>query len=769
MAPIHEPVLSEHVSSSGHWMSGNKTGVGTCLSGSSRLWFTLQGGIISECFYPTLDTPQIRRLEFLIWDDGGMQIKESELECHSEEIAPGVAGFRVRCQHADFETVKEVFVDPDSCALLIRFELISERSDLSCTLICQPHLDDREDRNTAAVLQVNGMEMLAAWTDKTHLVVASDPPFLEASCVPGVQHDLGRQSSEAGPGQLLMQGRLRTGQSHFLALSFAPTRRSAVGHLLQALAQGCEARLQQFLQGWPDLPRPELGEASLDHGKLYGNSVLLFHTLSDKQHRGALPASPCIPWGEAQKNVSGYHLVWTRDLCNVAMAQLACGLTEKALHSLVYLSTVQRDDGSFPQNFWMSGEPNLKALQLDEVAAPVILAAVLERENALGNFDPYPLVRNCCACLLRSGPFTQQDRWEEAAGFSPYTLACCIAALWLGSEMAERVGESRFARICSEQAEFYNEHFEKWTVTCRGELVSEISRHYVRINPGPDPQNPERLKIANQPKDQPLRLPPSQVVSTGFLEAVRYGLRSADDPLIRESLKVVDGVLRRETPAGPAWYRYNEDGYGEQKDGRPFQGHGVGRLWPLLTAERAMYEVRAGNRPEDLVQALEAFAGPEKLLSEQVWDGPPGKPGTPTGSARPLLWAHAEYVKLLYALRHEQNLEFFPQLAERAAQSAPEAPRVWTENCPFPRFSPGFRWRIIQGQPFWLFWTTDGWETRRQTPSQALSEGVHLVDLQIPSSQRDPVEFTFFWTDSQSWRGRNFRIEVDVEPRWGEW
>ncbi len=58
-----------------------------------------------------------------------------------------------------------------------------------------------------------------------------------------------------------------------------------------------------------------------------------------------------------------------------------------------------------------------------------------------------------------------------------------------------------------------------------------------------------------------------------------------------------------------------------------------------------MYAVLAGDDVAPLVRELEAWAGPEQLLSEQVWEGT----GAPTGSARPLVWAHAEYIVLLRA------------------------------------------------------------------------------------------------------------------------
>ena len=90
------------------------------------------------------------------------------------------------------------------------------------------------------------------------------------------------------------------------------------------------------------------------------------------------------------------------------------------------------------------------------------------------------------------------------------------------------------------------------------------------------------------------------MVDGGFLELVRYGIRSADDPVIVDSVKVMDAVLKVETQAGPVWHRYNHDGYGQQEDGGPFTSVGVGRAWPLLTGERGHYELAAGRSVEML-------------------------------------------------------------------------------------------------------------------------------------------------------------------------
>jgi hypothetical protein len=75
------------------------------------------------------------------------------------------------------------------------------------------------------------------------------------------------------------------------------------------------------------------------------------------------------------------------------------------------------------------GLVGIVALQLDEVAVPILLAWRLRRANALREFDPWKLISRAAGYLILNGPVTAQERWEENAGYSPSTLAAIIAAL----------------------------------------------------------------------------------------------------------------------------------------------------------------------------------------------------------------------------------------------------------------------------------------------------------------------------------------------------
>ncbi len=175
----------------------------------------------------------------------------------------------------------------------------------------------------------------------------------------------------------------------------------------------------------------------------------------------------------------------------------------------------------------------------------------------------------------------------------------------------------------------------------------------------------------------------SHLASPDALALVRFGLRSADDPRMRDTAKVIDALLKVDTPCGPAWHRYNDDGYGEYEDDSPFDGTGIGRGWPLLTGERGHYELAAGRveSAECLLTAIESFANEGGLISEQVWDCADIPDcdlrfGRPSGSAMPLVWAHAEYLKLRRSPQEGRIFDLPPQTVQRYLINR-QNPRVW--------------------------------------------------------------------------------------------
>jgi glucoamylase len=384
------------------------------------------------------------------------------------------------------------------------------------------------------------------------------------------------------------------------------------------------------------------------------------------------------------------------------------------------------------------------------------------------------MVLRAAAYLVRHGPVTPQERWEEVSGYSPSTLASNIAALICAACFARERGDAAAAKYLEEYADFLECHIERWTVTTEGTLLPGVARHYIRIlpesadNPHPEEDpNLGNISIANLAPGAPNVFSAKEVVDAGFLELVRHGIRSASDPIIVDSLKVVDAVLKVETPSGPCWRRYNHDGYGQRQDGGPFVGWGQGRAWPLLTGERGHYELAAGHDTKPFVRAMETLASATGLLPEQVWDSPDLQQaymycGRPTGSAMPLMWAHAEYIKLLRSVRDGKVSDLIAEVAERYCGERRDRQlfEVWKFTRQVRKVKRGYALRIQAQASFRLRWSGDEWHTAQDTPSTGTKLEVEFVDIPIPTAQQAPIRFTFFWPASNSWEGRDYLVSI---------
>jgi len=778
------------------WTHGDKQGIGTAYSASSRLWFTIWQGIVTELYFPTVDRPQIRDLQYLVTDgetffhDEVRHLK-SQVECLESAL-----GYRVQSADPEgrYTVEKEIITDPHLPCLLQRTRVTGDPqfvSRLKLYVLCAPHLNGGGWGNNAYVMEAADREILVAEKNGIWLALAATHPFSRLSCgyvgrsdgwtdlADGFRMDW--EFDRAVDGNVALTGEIDLGQTQefTLGLAFGDGLQSALAALFQGLAIPFDQQRQRFQEQWsrPDGSRAPLEAQSSDGGNLYHSSYKLLLAHEDKIYQGALIASLSIPWGEASSDddgLGGYHLVWTRDMVNSALGLLAAGNRKTPLRALIYLATSQLADGSFPQNFWIDGKPYWKGIQLDEVAFPIMLADRLRREEALENFDPYPTVMLAAGYLMQQGPSTRQERWEEVSGYSPSTLAANITAMICAAGFARERGDEASATFLEQYADFLEGYIETWTVTDQGTLLPQVQRHFVRINPA-EPGNPlpdkgvndAILTLANKAPGEQADFLAREIVDAGFLELVRYGIRRADDPLIVDSLRVVDATLKVETPFGPCWRRYNHDGYGQQADGKPYTGSGIGRGWPLLTGERGHYEVAAGGDAQQSIRAMEKFSQPSGLISEQVWDEP-DKPdahmflGCPTGAAMPLLWAHAEYIKLLRSVRDGQVFDRHPEVAARYLGERQHCHKlkVWSALYPAGVIKRGHILRIQAAKAFRLHWSRNGWQTAEDTASSSTAFGIDYVDLSIPPDQRGPIQFTFYWVGTQQWEGQDYSVEM---------
>lgn len=785
------------------WTSSAKSGLGTAVSRDSRVWFTLSHGILNEVYYPRVDHACTRDLGFIV-TDGDTYFSEEKRNARSETstMAPGIPAYRIHNTAVDgrYRIEKEVFTDPWRDVVLQRVRFVPLRgrlADFRLYVLLAPHLANRGGGNTAWVGDYKGTPMLLAERENYALALASTAPWLARSVgfvgfSDGWQQLQAHRSlretfARAENGNVAVTGEvdlLGSDGSFVMALGFGPTAMEAGQHTLISLLEDVDGTQAEYVRAWEAWHAKLAGRIPPQaRSPLHHTSAAVLRTHESKRVEGGIIASLSIPWGfsKPDDDLGGYHLVWPRDLVESAGGFIAIGAHQEARRILRYLQVTQEADGHWSQNMWLDGTPYWHGIQMDETALPILLVDLAAREGVLDALERdkyWPMVRRAASFLARHGPVSPQDRWEEEPGYSPFTIATEIAALLVAADLADAQANKTAADYLRETADAWNASIERWLYVSGTELarLHGVDGYYVRV------AEPDRadaaspchgfVPIKNRPPDQS-KGAAALMVSLDALAFVRFGLRAADDPCIVSTVKIIDAMLRVETPRGPAWHRYQGDAYGEHADGEPFDGTGIGRAWPLLTGERAHYELAAGRTDvaQRLAQAMEALAGDSGLLPEQVWDSAeiPDRElfvGQASGSAMPLVWAHAEYVKLCRSLRDGEIFDRPSQTVRRYLVEKTTSPHVtWRFNNKVRSMPSGRILRIETLAPAIVHWSVDDWRTVNDTPTADTTLGVHVADLNTMNEcTGSRVSLTFYWPEVDRWEGCDFSVCVDDQP-----
>ncbi len=762
------------------WASARKDMVGTSL-GASRLWFTMAEGIVTEVYYYRIDIPQIRDLGFIIADNNGFWAELRRLGNYTIELAdeytPAVT---VNHRHERFTFRLRVCPHQDRDVLMVQYALSGSES-LRPYVLISPRLGSDAVNNLGEATKYNTRRVLWAEQGPFGLaMMASDPQSQEgfkrlsvgcAGVSDGWQdfyrnHRMTWEYDNAGPAEIALMGELPTEGT--LALGFASSKESAATLAAAALAEDFEHVWRDQIGAWQrwssTIKEPRM-PARLKPA--FARSAMVLKTHGDRTFRGAMVASLAVPWGESSGSRGGYHLVWARDLVESAGALIALEAWHEARDILRYLLATQQEDGHWLQNQWLGGKPFWQGVQLDETAFPVVLAGALAAKDQLAGIPVAGMVRRALSFLAAHGPVTSQDRWEEDAGINTFTLAVMIAALVEGAQFLEDPDRS-FALML---ADTWNARIEDWT-WIQGTGLAEklgVEGYYFRAAPSDvlvyEGAKSQELLIKNRTYEN--HLPADEQISTDFLQLVRFGLRSPNDLCVTESIRAIDLLLRTETPNGPVWHRYNDDGYGEHRDGRPFDGTGHGRGWPLLTGERGHYALCAGEDPLPYLNAMAAMANATGMIPEQVWDTEPIPerqlyPGRPTGGAMPLVWAHSEFIKLVVSRAHGETCDRPPLTWERYKGLRPDINwRIWTLHCQPCCIKQGCDLRILLPAKATIHWSTDNWTHTTDSATHPAGLGMHMIDIPYASiAMGTEVVMTFRWDDTGQWEGRNFKVTI---------
>lgn len=663
-----------------NWSLAKKVQVGTSNNKSSLVWFTNAQGVLTESYFPTIDRAQIKDAGFLISDGKSLMVEERTQTIQEVEV---LSANLVKLKNIDylgrFEIHHTFYTLSDHSVIVDEVTVKSHTDGLSYYLLVNPALDNTGFHDSGFVQN----KRLIFNEKNITLSVDASVGFSKAS-VGYVGFSDGYQDinqnyvmdfdfNQALNGNIAGLAKIKIPMSKgeykfYVSYSFEKGAFS-----IEQLAKGKLDYEKNWNKYYQKLNRPK--NMSKNEELLYRRSLYVLKVHEDKLNPGALIASLSKPWGDTTYErpgvqVGGYHMVWPRDLYHVCTALINAGDLDTAKRALGFLKRIQYKSGqwnygqrviprlgAFPQNVWVSTQEYWGGFQLDQTAYPVHIFYQLwsrankqEKSNLLHKYGQ--MIKLALDFIKNEGPWSGQERWEENYGISPSTFAAAASALIMGHKIFHN---ESYIITANNWLTKPNDNIHTWTFTNSGYF--DDGQYYIRIGGCSDylsewnPNNGHYCRVANSWSS----IDQTKMVDQGFLKLALLGLVPSSDYRIKKSKAVVDNHIRVKTPNGFGWYRYSFDAYGEEKKGR---------LWPLLSGEHARYAIErfkdgdlswkeAKASADETLKSYIGFANAGAMIPEQVWE----HTGEGTGSATPLAWAHAEYIKLLWSRNHKKNIE----------------------------------------------------------------------------------------------------------------
>jgi glucoamylase len=716
-----------------HFDLARKDCLGTARNTTSKIWYTVADGVLSDVYAPTIDTTNVQTMQYVVTDGKtftDLQTRDTTYTVSSDETGM-VCTVSATAKSKAYRLVTTYRTDPNRAAVVLHTDYqpltsaargyqLYVRLDATAggnggggtgNGGADTAVIDRSTRSAVPVTYDTVTATNAAnrnYAVPSFLALQADRPFTAVSsgfvAAPSdgltqldASHTLSPTDTALG-GNVEQTAQIDRGrQDGFsLALGFGATQAVAVATAQTSAQANPQALTQAYQHGWQAYDRGLKSPArsftglspsqALAADKQYYLSANVVKASEDKTFPGAIVASLASPWGQAvsagdpaNTYFGSYREVFARDLYEAWTGLLTDGDTATAQAATRFLLlSQQQPDGSMPRNSLVNGQlaPDSFNTQLDEVAYPILMA---QQSGLAGDGPLWPHIQAAAAYLISHGPSYGPERWEEQSGYSPSTIAAEIAGLVAGAAIAQRHGDQADARVWLATADAYQRNIKAWTVTTTGPLSS--SPYFIRLSKTGDPNAAVSYNVGNGGATLDQR----SVMDSGFLELVRLGELPAGDPVVANSLKVVDASIGKSTDSGPGWLRYNGDGYGDchlaaascTTEGAPWapSDKGTGHIWPVLSEERAQQDLSTGQAPATgaLLKAIMAGSSGVGLVPEQDWDAtgvPPSPYGTdpttasigfvngkPAGSAAPLTWGAGSFVRLVADLSAHRSLE----------------------------------------------------------------------------------------------------------------
>ncbi|MFZ0974816.1 MAG: glucodextranase DOMON-like domain-containing protein [Solirubrobacteraceae bacterium] len=657
--------------------------VGTARNTTSKLWFTVADGVLSDTYWPTIDATNVNTLQYLVTD--GRTFTNLQTRDMTYKVLPDPAGMsctvvatpnQANASHS-YRIVTTYIADPARDAVLMRTSFVGRGDRLYVRLDPlaggtggggsenaggnSASLVTDRGQTVPVVANTNTVTNAVNRTDyavPTYMALESSDGFSNASVgyagsasdglmMLDSSHAL-TQYGSAPDGHVTLTAEVPTGWNHSvtLALGFGKTQQAALDTAHTSVSQDFGRAWFDYERQWygydAGLRKPAqwLGKAAV---REYYESVNVVKASEDKTFPGAIAAGLASPWGQSvpagnftngePTYFGSYREEFSRDTYEAFTGLLVAGDIQTARAATLFLFDRQQlPDGSMPRNSLPNGEsaPDTGGLQLDECSYPILMdwqsGLAGDRQLYLQHVIP------AADFVVAHGPSDGSERWEEQSGYSPSTIAAEIAGLTAAAAIARVQGDIAHARLYQATADDFARNIKSWTVTTSGPFAP---RYFIRVSKTGDPNAAISYNLGNGSGTYDQR----SVVDAGFLELVRLGVLPASDPDVQASVKVIDDTIERQTSNGPGWYRYGTtstesvDGYGDcyQPSGTscsvigapwPPTDTGTGHLWPVLSAEHGEFDIANNDSGHagPLLTAMRNMTSGQGLEPEQVWE-----------------------------------------------------------------------------------------------------------------------------------------------------
>ncbi|MFL6129991.1 MAG: glucodextranase DOMON-like domain-containing protein [Mycobacteriales bacterium] len=643
-----------------HFDLARKDCVGTARNTTSKVWYTVANGVLSDVYAPTVDNTNVETLQYVVTDGSSFtDLQTRDMTYTVQPTDPGGLACRVTStpRRGGYQLVTDYVTDPARDAVVIQTRLDGPRS-LKVFVRYDATVNGNGGGGAAnggaddATVDPATTALVSSDTDTTsnaanrdyavplYGALRGDRPFRSASSgYAGTASDglaqLDSARALSGPtdapdGNVVQTAQIvPDGQGRFtLALGYGTTSATAIEVAGAAAHAPHEKTYGAYAAGWQaydaGLRRPPGALTGLTPAQAlrlrqaYYLSVNVVKASEDKTFPGAVVAGLGSPWGQAVSAgdlpdgkpvyFGSYREVFARDLYEAFTGLLTAGDVGTARATTRFLFERQQlADGRMPRNSLVNGlkAPDTGGDQLDETAYPILMAwqSGLAGDRALWRDH----IQQAADFLVARGPSFGAERWEEQGGYSPSTIAAEIAGLVAAGRIADRQGDRAAARVYRATADHFQRSVKGWAVTTSGPYAP---RYFIRLSRNGDPNEAVSYGLGNGGPTADQR----SVVDAGFLELTRLGILPAADPDVLASLPVLDSVIKRTTASGAGWYRYGtstdpataagtEDGYGDCFVADPTSCQPDGKPWPTGNAGSGhLWPVLSGERAEQQLQ-----------------------------------------------------------------------------------------------------------------------------------------------------------------------